>query len=147
MLIEFEMPADPLNLNDADGSPGAMRSRRERKKLWIDAAYWATCAAFPGSGPSGRTMPPCEVHISIPVATVRARDPHNWVLTSKAVIDGITRAGVWPDDNAAWVSHAEPTLRVVPAGRLSREKVYVRLVPRARRTEQMKHIGGVTFDG
>lgn len=130
VVIEFDLPADPLNLNDADGSPGAMRSRRERKKLWQDAAYWGTCAAFPRVGPSGRAMPPCTVHISIPVAGNRARDPHNWVLTSKAVIDGITRAGVWPDDNADWVSHAEPTLRTVKPADMYREKVYVRLVPK-----------------
>lgn len=133
VLIEFDMPCAPLNLNDPDGSPAAMRSRRERKKLWIEAAYYATCAAFPGKGPNGRAMPACDVHISIPVPGERRRDPHNWVLTGKAIVDGVTKAGVWPDDNATWVSLPEPTLRPVEPSRVRHEKVYVRLVPRERK--------------
>lgn len=129
VLIEFEPPCDALNFNGSD-SPAAMRVRRQNKKLWQDAAYWATCAAFPGHGPNGRAMPPCDVFISIPVPGNRTRDPHNWTPTLKAVVDGITRAGVWPDDNATWVKTTEPTLRVVEPSNLYREKVYVRLVPR-----------------
>lgn len=134
VLIEFDPPADALNLNDPDGSPGAMRSRRERKKLWIDAAYWATCAAFPGVGPSGRAMPPCDVYVSLPVPGNARRDPHNWTPTMKAIIDGVTRASVWPDDNATWVKTHEPDLRVVPPSELHRSPVYVRLVPREEKT-------------
>lgn len=130
VLIEFEMPADPLNLNDSDGHAYLAVKRRQDKRLWIEAAQVATCAAFPGKGPRGRAMPPCEVHISIPVPGQRRRDPHNWTPTAKAIIDGVTRAGVWPDDNAAWVTLPEPTLRPVEPSKLRREKVYVRLVPR-----------------
>lgn len=130
VLIEFEMPADPLNLNDPDGSEHALRQRRANKKLWIDAAQIATCAAFPGKGPKGRAMPPCDVYVSIPVPGERRRDPHNWTPTMKAIIDGVTRAGVWPDDNATWVKTHEPTLRPVEPTQIRREKVYVRLVPR-----------------
>lgn len=132
VVIEFEMPCEPLNLNDPDGSTHAMRLRRERKALWIEAAYMATCAAFPAKGPKGRAMPPCDVYVSIPVPGKRNRDPANWNLTSKAVIDGITRAGVWPDDNATWVKTHEPALRPVEPSTIRREKVYVRLVPRER---------------
>ena len=131
VLIEFEMPCDPLNLNDSDGHPYLAVKRRQDKKLWKDAAYWATCAAFPGNGPRGRAMPPCEVLVSIPVPGERRRDPHNWTPTCKAIVDGITAAGVWPDDNAAWVSLPEPTLRPVPPAQVRREKVYVRLMPRS----------------
>lgn len=33
----------------------------------------------------------------------RHRDPGNWSGTSKALLDGITDCGVWPDDNSVWV--------------------------------------------
>lgn len=33
----------------------------------------------------------------------RRRDPQNWQPTTKALTDGITDAGVWPDDSSEWV--------------------------------------------
>jgi crossover junction endodeoxyribonuclease RusA len=38
----------------------------------------------------------------------RRRDPFNWAPTSKAILDGITDAGIWPDDNSRWVTVIEP---------------------------------------
>lgn len=130
VLIQFDLPADPLNANDQDGSAMAKRSSYARKRLWQDAGYYGAVAAFPGKGISDRAMPPCDVFISIPVPGERRRDPHNWMPTVKAVIDGIRRAGIWPDDNSEWVTTHEPDLRPVPPDTVRRERVYVRLVPR-----------------
>ena len=38
----------------------------------------------------------------------RRRDPSNAMPTVKALVDGITDAGVWPDDNSRWVTVIEP---------------------------------------
>lgn len=129
VLIEFDIPEKPLNMNDGDKG----RERRDyirRKQAWKEAAYMAVCAAFPGVGPSGRAMGPCDVYVSIPVAGNVRRDPHNWYPTVKAIVDMIVLAGVWPDDTPEWVKTHEPVLRLVGKEGLMREKVYVRLVER-----------------
>lgn len=128
-MIEFHRPAEPLNLNRMPGSDFGKRQWRHTKNLWLEAAYFGACAAFPGKGPEGRAMPPCEVFISIPVVGNFHRDPHNLDPTKKPIIDGLVQAGVWPDDNSEWVHTNELSLRVVTQQQLPREKVYVRLVP------------------
>lgn len=129
-VIEFDIPAAPMSMNDRDGSAKLRAEGFVRKEAWRDAAYYAACAASPGEGPSGRAMPPCDVWVSIPVAGERRRDPHNLYPTIKAIVDGITTAGVWPDDTPEWVATHEPALRVVAKGELMKSKVIVRLVPR-----------------
>lgn len=129
VLIEFDIPDRPLSMNDSAGSQHLQRARRATKNHWLEAAHYAAVAAFPGKGPAGRAMPPCEVYVSIPFEQERRRDPHNYYPTVKAIIDGIVQAGVWPDDNPDWVHTNEPTLRVAK-GNVWRERVYVRLVPR-----------------
>ena len=42
----------------------------------------------------------------------RRRDPHNWMPTAKAVLDGMVDAGVFPDDNHAHV--IGPDMRIGP---------------------------------
>lgn len=108
VVIEFYAPALPLNAN-------RYTTRRQQiadKIEWREAAQWATVAAFPGKGPKGRAMPPCEVLVSIPVRGNLRRDPHNWYPTVKAIVDGVRLAGCWPDDNSDWVKTLEPQLRV-----------------------------------
>lgn len=126
-LIEFDIPEKPLNMNDGDQGK-QKRDYIRRKQVWKKAAYFATCAAFPSEGPSGRKMGPCDVYVSIPVAGDIRRDPHNWYPTIKAIVDMIVEAGVWPDDTPDWVTTHEPQLRLVPKEDLWKEKVYVRLV-------------------
>lgn len=54
---------------------------------------------------------PAWVQVCIPFDVARRRDPHNYVGTVvKAVIDGLVRAGAWPDDNPRWVRTVEPVL-------------------------------------
>lgn len=128
MILEFRRPADPLTLNDSQPhSPYAARQRRGVKNLWKEAAYYAAIAAFPGKGPEGRRMPPCIVYVSLPVTGQRTRDPANWTPTTKPIVDGLTLAGVWPDDGPEWVTEAPVSFRLVPKGDLMSSKVYVRL--------------------
>lgn len=129
VLIEFDLPDVPLNMNDSD-TPAGRRETHRRRDVWKEAAYFATCAAFPGVGPEGRAMPPCDVYVSIPVLGNRRRDPSNWLPTIKACVDAVRKAGVWPDDDAEWVTTHEADLRPVSKADLMKSKVYIRLVPR-----------------
>lgn len=133
ILIEFDRPAEPLNLNSLPTTRNSARTWRATKNLWKDATSWAALKTFGDLGmlgPAQRAMPPCHVYISIPVVGKRRRDAHNFTPTLKPVIDSLVDIGVWPDDNADWVSAHEPDLRPVSNEALSHEKVYLRLVPR-----------------
>ena len=132
VLVAFDPPAPPVTSNDRNGSAFRRRDIVSRKNLWLEAAYFATCAAFPGVGPDGRVMPPCDVFVSIPVFGERSRDPGNWYPTVKAIVDGIRMAGVWPDDNQMWVTTHEADLRVVRTrAEMVSAQVLVRLAPRS----------------
>lgn len=43
-----------------------------------------------------------------PVRQNRRRDPHNFYPTIKPIIDGLTDAGLWPDDTPEFVRTFEP---------------------------------------
>lgn len=125
-VIQFDAPAEAMTMNNDKGR----RDTIAKKMAWRDAAYYAWVEKFPGSGPSGRRIPPCDVFVAFPVAGNRRRDPHNWYPTIKAVVDGITRAGAWPDDTPEFVTTHEPTFLVMPPSRFSYGKVTIRLVER-----------------
>lgn len=56
---------------------------------------------------------PCDVKLDLGFRQNRRRDPHNYVGTvTKWVIDGLVRAGLWPDDNPEWVTVHQPVLTV-----------------------------------
>lgn len=50
------------------------------------------------------------VTVALPVYGLYRRDPHNFFVTVKHVVDGLVDAGVWPDDTPDWVTTTEPTL-------------------------------------
>lgn len=57
----------------------------------------------------GHHISPGIVQVDIPFAQKRRRDPHNYCGTVlKAVIDGLVKEGLWPDDTPDWVGHREP---------------------------------------
>lgn len=119
VVLEFEAPADPISMNDKP------YVQRRLTPLWRDAAYMRWCEAFPGCGPSGRLAPnPAEVFVTLPFAIHRTRDSINFSRTVKAIVDGITLAGAWPDDTDEYVTQHTPMLVV---GRLP---VVVRVTPR-----------------
>jgi hypothetical protein len=102
-VVTFDAPAPLLSMNQKKN----MASRRFEQE-WRDAAYYAYVAAFPGMGPSGRALPPCIVHTLLPTRSERRRDPANFQATVKRIVDGIQRAGAWPDDTPDWVDQRNP---------------------------------------
>ena len=106
IVLEFPLPAEPLSMNDKDN-----RSTGRDKQAWRDTAYYRWVEAHPGQGPAGRAAPcPAEVHVTIPFPVHRRRDPINYARTVKAIVDGLVRAGAWPDDTPDYVTQHIPTL-------------------------------------
>lgn len=99
----------------------AERSRRVR--AWEHAAYMAArqdrISDLPGRW---------EVTLRLPFATLRRRDPHNYTGTVvKAVIDGLVRAKVWPDDTPEHVTVKDS--EIYRPDTLLDQNVQVRLFP------------------
>lgn len=79
----------------------------KRKRAWREAAYY-TALQWQGS-PSNRLLEGTHlVSFRFPMATNRRRDPHNYYPTIKPIIDGLTDAGLWPDDTSEYVATMEP---------------------------------------
>ena len=114
--ITFQPPARLLNMNDR----GHWAPRARLTRLWRERAYYATIEQIPAP----RALPPCVVAIDLPVRDRRRRDPANLTPVTKACVDGITDAGVWPDDSGEWVATTEP--RLIVGGTL----VTITLTPR-----------------
>lgn len=116
LLLElaFRQPAPLLSMNDRDH----WRTRARYTKLWRAAA----CGSLLGApidggrsrwaGPTPMLFPAAVVHVTLPVADSRRRDPHNYYPTIKAIVDGLVDAGLWPDDTPDYVTTSEPTLTV-----------------------------------
>lgn len=107
LTLSFPAPGPLLSMNDRGAE-----ALRLGPKVWRDAAFYRWIEAHPGAGPSGRGFPPAAVHTSLPVSGVRRRDPINFAKTVKAIVDGITLAGAWPDDTPEWVEQNIPSLRL-----------------------------------
>lgn len=118
------IPAEPLSLNKANKLHWA--ERRRLTDPWKHLA-WAT--ALQARLADALRQAPCTVTVHIPFPTNHRRDPHNYVPVCKAVVDGLVKAGVWPDDNPAWVTVTEPVLVHDPHHRVP---AAVHLVPRER---------------
>lgn len=88
--VTLVIPGDPPSLNQA--LRGKLRQRIRDKVAWQGWTYNAWLAA-------GRPVfQRPEVSIRCYFATKRTRDAENY--TMKALIDALTRAGAWEDDNA-----------------------------------------------
>lgn len=73
------------------------------KKAWRETSHYAALAT--GRTPAKRNLPGrWLVEVSYPVRSLKVkRDPHNWIRTTKWIIDGFVDAGLWPDDNSDYV--------------------------------------------
>ena len=103
-LLNFPRPAATWSANSRDHHMVVSR----RKRIWRESP------ALIGKGfttPQGSRW---AVRVSFPVRDRRRRDPHNLTGTCvKAIIDGLTDAGWWPDDTPEWVEVLDPTFRLV----------------------------------
>ena len=120
VVISFEPPGRLMSLNDREH----FRPKARRVAAWRATARDAALAAFPGRGPAGRRQGPSIVVLELPVRDSRRRDPANYTPCTKAIVDGLVDAGLWPDDTPQWVTTIEPVLR--PGATV----VTVRLIPR-----------------
>jgi hypothetical protein len=84
------------------------------KHEWRDAAFWCAASHAPRLRHlDGRWL----VTASYPVKSLLVRrDPHNWVRTTKWIIDGFVDAGVWLDDDQHHVAVADAQFHIQPAG-------------------------------
>lgn len=93
----------------------SMNDRVHWSKRSRDTRAWRTAAhvhALRLGPPSKRMQPPSFVRITLPVPDRRRRDPANYTPVTKAIVDGLVDAGMWPDDTPAYVTTLEPILRV-----------------------------------
>jgi crossover junction endodeoxyribonuclease RusA len=119
--IEFPAPAPLMNMNDrAHWSTQRAHARRWR----MSARLYALDTLGVGT-----SLPPSIVTVHLPVLGNRRRDPHNYFLTVKHVVDGLVDAGLWPDDTPEWVTTTEPVLVPHPAKTL-RRPVRIIITPR-----------------
>jgi len=109
--FEFPLPDKPWSTNeDRNLNPYA---RSERIAAWKDSAQLAWSSFCNREKRSKLAPRPALIRIVIPFDTRRRRDPHNYCGTVlKAVIDGLVRAGAWPDDTHEYVEHLAPYLVV-----------------------------------
>ena len=98
-------PCDRLNLNDSlPASPWARKQRRELAKLWRQAGWAAGCSTA-----KPRIVGLATVTVEFGTSRVgQRRDPSNWTATTKHLIDGLTDARLWPDDDRNHVREAPP---------------------------------------
>lgn len=104
ITIVFAPPDRLLNLNDRQH----YMQRSGSVKLWRQAGWAYGNNARRKHGTQG----PSVVQVTLPISSglKRARDPHNYTPTMKAIIDGLVDAKLWPDDNSDWVTTLEPVL-------------------------------------
>lgn len=86
-------------------------------------AYWHTLTAKDKERAKFSPSNPCEVSITVYSPTKSKLDPPNLYPTVKAIIDGMTDAGIWTDDN-----HKVIKAMTFRYGGLSGEKGHYRLV-------------------
>lgn len=83
-----------LNANDARGhwAKRAPWIKYWRRMAWIETRNRITRREWP-------LLERAHVTVTITWPDNRRRDPANWEPTAKAIVDGITTAGLWPDDD------------------------------------------------
>jgi Holliday junction resolvase RusA-like endonuclease len=106
IILELgQAPAKPLSLNEERRLH--WRARCGRTDPWRDLTILMARQARLARAVAAS---PATVTVVIPVPDNRRRDPANYYPVTKAVIDGLVKAGVWPDDDPRFVSVTEPIL-------------------------------------
>ncbi len=115
-IITFPPPDRLLSLNDRTH----WRAHAAAVKAWRETAWGHTLEQVPPPRAHG----PSVVYVDLPVTSRRRRDPSNLLATVKPIVDGMTDAGCWPDDDSQWVAVTEPTVTI------GSNLVVVRIEPR-----------------
>lgn len=106
--LTFTAPTRPLSVNEG----GHWASKRRRLEPWKDAA-WATARNARVTRALGPARP-VTVQVVLPFRKAGRRDAHNYTGTVvKAVVDGLVRAGIVPDDTPEWVTVLDSEFAVI----------------------------------
>lgn len=90
ITLDIPAPADWISANDR----GMWHRKARLTKEWREAAGWrARAAKVPA-------MQRAEIAVQLVFPVRRRRDPHNWMPTVKAAVDGLVDVGVLPDDDS-----------------------------------------------
>lgn len=111
IVLEFVQPVPPISINALRGKHWT--ATKAATHPWNEAT-WAHLRnhLIRTRAPQGY---PVEVQVELRFRTASRRDPHNYTSTVvKAIVDGIVKAGLVPDDTAEWVTVLDPILSVVP---------------------------------
>jgi hypothetical protein len=109
IVLTFPVPHEPRSVNRLPSSRGGQIGLARERKAWRDT----TTAYAEDRGDLVCGLGPSTVRVTIPFKDQRTRDPHNYTGTVvKWIVDGLVRAGVWPDDNPAHVTVLDPLLVV-----------------------------------
>jgi crossover junction endodeoxyribonuclease RusA len=115
LALTYRAPTIPLSENEARGQHWAKVAERLdpwKTATWVTTRNAITQNAVPWEG--SRPHQAITVQVSIPFRTNRRRDAHNYTGTIvKAVVDGLVKAGLVPDDTPEWVTVLDPVLTVV----------------------------------
>ena len=115
LTLTFPAPAEPVSVNDTKGRHWAAVSARTDP--WRDLAHVVSRQGLAGYARAREVWPAqaITVQVDLPFRTRRRRDPHNYTGTVvKAVVDGLVRGGVIPDDTPEWATILEPTISIQP---------------------------------
>lgn len=112
MTLILPQPSHPLSINEANRMHWAARAKRV--KPWRDSAILlARSGAAAYAREVGQVWPvqPINVQVRLQFRSNARRDPHNFVGTTvKAIVDGLVRGGLIPDDTAEWATVLDPVL-------------------------------------
>ena len=121
MEVRLPAPGEPLSENRATGNGRGAAMRRYRLlDPWKALGLVAGRLLIPTWREHHPEPTPVTVLATLAFRANRRRDPHNYVGTNvKALVDGLVRAGLIPDDNPEWATILEPHLVVIsPPNRL-----------------------------
>lgn len=113
IVLRFHAPGPAVSMNELTRGRGrqahrAMARWRNAVECYLSDDYALEMAAR-------RLAPrPVDVHLTIPFASLRRRDPINYAATVKPVTDACVRAGIVPGDDPEWVTDHVPALVVDP---------------------------------
>jgi len=115
LTLTFPAPAEPLSTNAANRLHWA--AKRKVTNPWRDLAIMVTRQALSAYAREREVWPTqaVNIHVTLPFRTRRTRDPHNYTGTVvKALVDGLVRGGLIPDDSPEWATVLEPSLDIQP---------------------------------
>jgi len=104
VTLVFAWPTNPLPMN---GGRGHWRTHGRKVRDVRETSTWLAALAVPWVA---RPLPKVRVHLTQYVTDARKRDADNLGQLAKAVVDGLTRAGVIADDNDQIVTRVHPTI-------------------------------------